>query len=93
MYPALPLILRARGADDIAPAPDRFDFGKWQDVSDIYFGRYAALVVDGLRDQYLNEGDWFDYSVGDENASNARDFSILDKTTLLADADQRADIV
>ena len=54
----------------IAPAPDRFDFGKWNDVFDIFFGRYAALVADKPRQQnYLNEGDWFDYSVGQEEAS------------------------
>jgi glycosidase len=60
---------RASGADNIAPAPDRFDFPEWKDVADLYFGRYAALVVDGQRDQYRNEGDWFDYSVGDESAA------------------------
>ncbi len=29
---------RASSAANIAPAPDRFDFGKWTDVADIYFG-------------------------------------------------------
>jgi hypothetical protein len=61
---------RAAGAGDIAPAPDRDDFGKWQDVSDIYFGRYAALVANqSQQNNYTNEGDWFDYSVGAENAT------------------------
>ena len=36
---------RASSAGNIAAAPDRFDFGKWADVSDLYFGRYAALVA------------------------------------------------
>ena len=61
---------RASSAANIAPAPDRFDFGKWPDVSHIYFGRYAALVPNqGAQNNYTNEGDWFDYSVGDENGT------------------------
>ena len=61
---------RANSAGDVANAPDRFDFGKWNDTSDIYFGRYAALVAEQIpddRNNYTNEGDWFDYSVGSEN--------------------------
>jgi glycosidase len=30
--------------NDIAPAPDRIDFGKWEDAADFFFGRYDALV-------------------------------------------------
>lgn len=30
------------GDKDIAPAPDRNDFGKWQDVAELYYGRYSA---------------------------------------------------
>jgi len=61
--------MRAFSADSIARAPDRFDFGKWPDVFDIFFGRYAALVPSqGQGQNYTNEGDWFDYSVGNENA-------------------------
>jgi len=49
--------------NDIAFAPDRGDFGKWQDVADFYFGRYSALVC--LNDQdngsYLNETDAVQY--------------------------------
>ncbi len=48
--------------NDFATAPDRGDFGKWDDVTELYFGRYAALVrhnPDNNGD-YLNEGDWFD---------------------------------
>jgi hypothetical protein len=61
---------RANSANDIAPAPDRYDFGKWLDVSHIYFGRYAALVANqSQQNNYTNEGDWFDYSVGAENAA------------------------
>ena len=62
--------MRARDAFSIGHAPDRSDFGKWPDVFDIFFGRYAALVPnDGQRQNYTNEGDWFDYSVGDENSA------------------------
>jgi hypothetical protein len=62
--------MRASGANNVADAPDRFDFGKWTDVADLYFGRYAALVPNqSQQGQYLNEGDWFDYSVGSENAN------------------------
>ena len=61
--------MRAHDAFSIAHAPDRSDFGKWPDVFDIFFGRYAALVPnDSQRQNYTNEGDWFDYSVGDENS-------------------------
>ncbi len=64
--------MRASGANNVAHAPDRFDFGKWPDVVDLYFGRYAALVPNQAQQgQYQNEGDWFDYSVGDENATGS----------------------
>ena len=56
---------RASSAADIAPGPDRFDFGKWDDVKDVYFGRYDALVeydAEPERSSYKNEGDWFDYT-------------------------------
>lgn len=58
---------RASSAFDVAPGPDRFDFGKWLDVKDVYFGRYDALVEynDGFAGAEVNsrnnEGDWFDY--------------------------------
>jgi len=49
--------------NDFGVAPDRGDFGKWDDVTELYFGRYAALVCLNPQDNgnYLNEGDWFDY--------------------------------
>ena len=50
--------------NNFATAPDRGDFGKWSDVSELYFGRYSALVrhnPDNNGD-YLNEGDVFDAS-------------------------------
>ena len=53
---------RAADATDIAPGPDRFDFGKWNDVKDVFFGRYDALVevdFEPERSSYKNEGDWF----------------------------------
>jgi glycosidase len=62
--------MRGHDAASIALAPDRSDFGKWTDVFDIYFGRYASLVANsGQSQNYMNEGDWFDYSIGDENSS------------------------
>src|SRR5206468_3116342 len=36
--------MRAFNAGSIAVAPDRYDFGKFADTYDVYFGRYAALV-------------------------------------------------
>ena len=55
--------------NDIAPAPDRGDFGKWLDVVDIFFGRYSALVSQNPSDNNnrLNEADTFDYSVSPGN--------------------------
>ena len=55
---------RATSASTIAVAPDRGDFGKWTDVSDVFYGVYAALVCQNPADNnsYLNSNDWFDYS-------------------------------
>ncbi|HEY4281902.1 MAG TPA: hypothetical protein VGM62_02485 [Chthoniobacterales bacterium] len=63
--------MRASGSNNIAIAPDRGDFGKWADVRDVYFGRYAALVDvnPGGNGNYNNEQDWFDYSIGTEGSS------------------------
>jgi hypothetical protein len=64
--------MRAFDASSVAPAPDRYDFGKWSDVHDVFFGRYAALVANSSQTTaYLNEGDWFDYTVGSESASGS----------------------
>ncbi len=49
--------------NDIAVAPDRYDFGKWNDVADFFFGRYDALVQGqsgGWRDSYMAERDHFE---------------------------------
>jgi len=54
---------RAFDAGSIAAGPDRFDFGKWNDVKDVFFGRYDALVefdAEPERSSYTSEGDWFD---------------------------------
>ncbi len=53
----------ASSAANIAIAPDRNDFGKWNDVYDVFFGRYATLVIgnpdaEGSRATVRNEGDW-----------------------------------
>ena len=56
---------RAFDAASIAAGPDRFDFGKWNDVKDVFFGRYDALVETSSepeRSSFTNEGDWFDSS-------------------------------
>ena len=66
--------MRASGAASVADAPDRFDFGKWTDVYDVYFGRYDALVPNTQpqnENDYRNEGDTFDYSVGNEQGEGA----------------------
>jgi hypothetical protein len=69
---------RATSDFDVAPGPDRFDFGKWLDVKDVYFGRYDALVEynDGAGgaevNSHKNEGDWFDHT---DPEWTAEDFS------------------
>ena len=57
---------RAYDASSIAVAPDRGDFGKFTDVHDVFFGRYAALVCQNPADNgnHLNEGDWLDTTPG-----------------------------
>ncbi len=49
--------------NNIAPAPDRGDFGKWLDAVDIFFGRYASLVNQNPQDNdnRNSEADWFNY--------------------------------
>ena len=62
--------LRASGAGNVALAPDRYDFGKFADTYDVYYGRYAALVPNsGQSGNYNNEGDWFDYSIGSDGSA------------------------
>jgi len=49
--------------NDFATAPDRGDFGKWNDTAEFFFGDYSALVrhnPDNNGD-YLNEGDVYDF--------------------------------
>src|SRR5436190_22102269 len=46
----------AANGNEIAVAPDRTDFGKWNDVRDLYFASYDALVRtanDADTDNYL----------------------------------------
>jgi hypothetical protein len=64
---------RATSAANIAAGPDRFDFGKWQDVKDVFFGRYDSLVetdADPERSSYTSEGDWFDAADSDWTAND-----------------------
>jgi hypothetical protein len=67
--------IRAASASDIAPAPDRNDFGKFGDTFDVYFGQYSALVCLNNQDNgnYLNEDDIFQYG---NSLWNSVDFSI-----------------
>ena len=52
---------RAFDANSIAPGPDRFDFGKWNDVKDVFFGVYSSLVPNQAQSgNYLNEADVFE---------------------------------
>jgi len=49
--------------NNFATAPDRGDFGKWNDTAELFFGDYSALVrhnPDNNGD-YLNEGDVYDF--------------------------------
>ncbi|HTL74127.1 MAG TPA: hypothetical protein VL863_12560 [bacterium] len=63
---------RASGAGNVAVAPDRYEFGKWSDVADVYYGRYAALEANSSQQgNQLSEGDWFDYSVGAESSAGS----------------------
>ena len=55
----------ARNESEVATAPDRDDFGKWNDVKDVYFGQYSALVRGNdpaERNPHQNEEDAFIYS-------------------------------
>ena len=64
---------RASSAGDIAAAPDRYDFGKWNDVKDVFFGRYDALVetdVEPERSSHVSEGDGFDSADSDWTAAD-----------------------
>jgi hypothetical protein len=66
---------RATSSANIAPAPDRYDFGKWFDVKDIFFGRYAALWRNaGSTDKQKDEGDWFDSSTYEFNGFDGGSF-------------------
>jgi glycosidase len=56
---------RASSATNIAVAPDRGDFPKWQDVYDVFFGVYSALVAQNPQNNtnYLSQADSLDYSI------------------------------
>ena len=59
---------RAFDVASIAPAPDRYDFGKWLDAKDVYFGRYAALWQNSSTTaKQTDEGDWFDSTTATGN--------------------------
>lgn len=70
--------------NNVASAPDRNDFGKWLDVLDIYFGRYAALVgaQDGSENNnYNNEGDWIDTTTHAFNGTDGGSFDAYTRAT------------
>ena len=53
----------AANASEVAVAPDRSDFGKWDDVRDLYFGNYDSLVKYASashREEFLLERDDLD---------------------------------
>lgn len=59
---------RAFDAASIAAAPDRYDFGKWLDAKDVFFGRYASLWQNsGSTDKQKDESDWLDYTTATGN--------------------------
>jgi hypothetical protein len=60
--------MRASSAGNIAIAPDRIAEFAFGDTYEVYFGRYAALTS-GSTGGHLNEGDWFDYSIGSDGAA------------------------
>ena len=60
--------MRASGAGNIAIAPDRIAEFAFNDTFEVYYGRYAALES-GSTSGHLDEGDWFDYSIGNEGTS------------------------
>lgn len=66
--------MRASTALNIAPAPDRGDFGKWSGVGDVYLGLYSSLVdVNPVHNyKFLAPGDWMDTSVGLESVSGEK---------------------
>jgi glycosidase len=68
----------ASSAANIAPAPDRNDFGKWRDVLDVFFGRYSALVEGNpssgaALNKFKNESDAMEYGdlTGGANSAGA----------------------
>ncbi|MFM7181470.1 MAG: hypothetical protein ACKO2G_08415 [Verrucomicrobiales bacterium] len=64
---------RASNSVNVAAGPDRYDFGKWNDVKDVFFGRYDSLVEGDFepeRSSYTSEGDWFDATDTDWTATD-----------------------
>jgi len=56
----------ASSAANIAAAPDRNDFGKWNDAKDVFFGRYATLVTgypeaSASQSKVKDESDWMNW--------------------------------
>ena len=68
--------MRASGAGNIAIAPDRIAEFAFADTFEVFYGRYAALES-GSTGGHLNEGDWFDYSIGNENTAGDGHFDAL----------------
>ena len=60
---------RASGEFNIAVAPDRGDFGKFEDTYDVFYGSYSALVDKNPDDNggFKDEGDMFFYGDSDWN--------------------------
>ena len=51
--------------NDIANAPERYDFGKWNDVAELLYGNYSTMVRYNDMEEKWYEGDdgnWYSYS-------------------------------
>ena len=75
---------RASSAANIAPGPDRYDFGKWNDVKDVFFGRYDALVENNTSPEnasHNSEGDWFEVADADWTSNDFVQGGVAKNTT------------
>ena len=55
--------------NDIANAPERFDFGKWNDVAELLYGNYSTMVRYDDRKEVWKQnesGDWYSTNEGEE---------------------------
>ncbi len=51
--------------NDIANAPERYDFGKWNDVAELLYGNYSTMVrFNDMEEKWYqgDDGNWYSYS-------------------------------